>query len=179
MPPVIETERLILRPFLEADIQTAFELFETHPDVYRFDPGFPRTLEQRAAIVRRHIADNQEDGEGTLAVTLRENGRLIGQVGLQLYILPWMPFAQPEVELYYKLGRAYWHAGYALEACKALARYAFDEMRLLRLVTVTQPDNLRSLKLLTRLGFCLAPAPEKWPHEVIGVLSNPLAGKGL
>jgi [ribosomal protein S5]-alanine N-acetyltransferase len=176
MPSVLETERLILRPFVETDIRAAFELFETHPDVYRFDPGFPRTLEQRAAIVRRHIADNQEDGEGTLAVTLKEGGRLVGQAGLQLYLLPWRPFAVPEVELYYKLGRTYWNAGYAWEACQALIHYAFEEIHLLRLVTVTHPDNRRSIGLLERLGFCIAPAPEQWPREVVAVLSNPRAG---
>ena len=44
MPPSIQTERLILRPFSEADIKAAFEVLETHPDVYRFDPGFPRSF---------------------------------------------------------------------------------------------------------------------------------------
>ncbi len=39
MPHRLATERLILRPYTEDDIDTAYELFETDPDVYRFDPG--------------------------------------------------------------------------------------------------------------------------------------------
>ena len=177
MPHALETERLVLRPFIEADIDVAYRLFEEDPEVYRFDPGYARTLEQRGAIVRRHIAQNQENGEGTLAVTLKTTGELIGQAGLQLYVLPWQPFATPEVELYYKFGRPYWGQGYALEACRALVDFAFNDMRLLRLVTITQPQNLRSVHLLQRLGFCIGPAPDVRQPAVLGILTNPAVGK--
>ena len=110
MSPVIETEGLILRPYTEADIPAAFALFEQDAEVYRFDPGFARTLEQRDVIVTRLVSDNEPEGEGTLAVTLKESGRMIGQVGLQLYVLPWEPFATPEAELYYKFGAEFWGA---------------------------------------------------------------------
>jgi RimJ/RimL family protein N-acetyltransferase len=177
MPPVLETERLVLRPFTEADIERAFALFEQDALVYRCDPGFARTPEQRATIIRRLIATNEEDGEGTLAVTLKDGGRLIGQAGLQLYVMPWQPFATPEVELYYKFGSAFWGCGYAYEAGRALIDHAFNRMRLLRLVTVTQPENDRSLRLLERLGFCLGPAPAAFKPDVVGILTNPAVGR--
>ncbi len=177
MPHVLKTERLVLRPYTEADIEPAFHLFEDDPAVYRYDPGFARTFEQRAAIIHRLIADNQEDGEGTLAVTLKDTGQFIGQAGLQLYILPWSPFATPEVELYYKFGQACWSRGYAQEACHSLIRFAFEEMHLLRLVTITHPDNRRSVKLLERLGFSIGPAPHAWHPHVLGILTNPAAGR--
>ena len=177
MPHALETERLLLRPFIEADIDVVYRLFEEDAEVYRFDPGHPRTMEQRAATIRTHAAQNQDDGEGTLAVTLKSTGEFIGQAGLQLFVLPWRPFATAEVELNYKLGRAYWGQGYALEACRALVDFAFKDMRLLRLVTVTQPQNLRSVHLLQRLGFCVGPGPEVWEPDVIGILTNPAVGK--
>lgn len=177
MPHALETERLLLRPFAEPDIEIAFRLFEDDPDVYRFDPGFSRTIEQREAIIRRHILDNEEDGAGTLAVTLKSCGDFIGQAGLQLYMLPWQPFATAEVELYYKFGRAYWGQGYAQEACRALVGFAFNEMRLLRIATITQPDNRRSLHLLKRLGFNIGPAPDAWRPRLLGIMTNPAAGQ--
>ncbi len=177
MPHALESERLLLRPFTEADIETAFKLFEEDEEVYRFDPGFSRTLEQRAAMIRRHMADNQEGGEGTLAVTLKSTGEFVGQAGLQLYMLPWKPFATPEVELYYKFGCAYWGNGYAFDACRTLVDFAFDEMRLLRIVTVTQPENARSLRLLRRLKFSIGPGPDAWQPHVLGILTNPAAGQ--
>jgi ribosomal-protein-alanine N-acetyltransferase len=178
MPHLLETERLFLRPFAEADIEVAYRLFEEDPEVFRFDPGFARTREQRAAIVRGLIEQNQEHGEGTLAVVLKPTGELIGQVGLQLYVMPWQPFATAEVELYYKFGRAYWGESYALEASRCLVDYAFNEMHLLRLVTVTQPGDDRSLRLLKHLGFFIGPAPDAWAPNVIGILTNPAAGQG-
>ncbi len=177
MPRGLTTERLVLRPYTEADIDTAYALFEGDAQVYGFDPGFARTREQRAAIVRRHIAENEEDGEGTLAVTLKDSGQFIGQAGLQLYVLPCGPFATPEAELYYKLGRAFWGQGYAEEACRALIRFASEEMNLLRLVTITQSDNRRSIDLLKRLGFTIAPGPERWSPHVMAVLVNPACGR--
>lgn len=177
MPHTLSTERLILRPFTEADIDAACEVLEGHPDVYRFDPGFVRSREQRAARIQRFIEDNEEDGEGTLAVTLAESGQLIGYVGLQLYVLPWEPFATSEVELYYKLGRAFWGHGYASEACRAMLNHAFNEMRLMRVVTVTHPENAPSVRLLERLGFSIAPGPARWAPHVIAVLGNPSIGR--
>jgi RimJ/RimL family protein N-acetyltransferase len=177
MPHVLESQRLLLRPFVESDSDVAFRLFEEDPEVYRFDPGYARTAEQRAAMIREHITQNQEDGEGALAVTLKSTGEFIGQVGLQLFVLPWTPFATPEVELYYKFGRAFWGQGYALEACRGLVDFAFSDMRLLRLVTVTHPENHRSMYLLERLGFCMGPAPDAWRPNVLGILTNPGVGK--
>jgi len=166
------TPRLVLRPFTEDDIPAAHQVFESHPDVWKYDPGFERTYEQRAEIIRRYAANNDPKGEGTLAVTIT-NGTLIGYVGLQLYILPGEPVSTPEVELYYKLGRNWWGQGYAQEASQRMLDYAFNEMRLARIVTVTQKENTPSLKLMARLGMNIKDAPPTWPGEVLGILNNP------
>ena len=155
--------------WLEVSLTVNGELAESVAEVLdRFASG--------GVVVESGIIFDQEDGEGTLAVTLKHDGRMIGQAGLQLYVLPWTPFATPEVELYYKLGRAYWGAGYALEACHALLRYAFDEMRLLRIITVKQPANRRPTRLLERRSLCIAPAPDIWRSEVVAIRTNPLVG---
>lgn len=172
MPPPLTTPRLLLRPFSEDDIPAAYAVFEGHPDVWKYDPGFQRTYEQRAEVIRHYAANNDLLGEGTLAVTLKD-GTLIGYVGLQLYILPAEPLATPEVELYYKLGRDWWRQGYATEACRRLIEFAFNEMRLVRIVTVTHKDNVASLRLMARLGMKLDTAPSAWPDDVIGILKNP------
>ncbi len=172
MPPALTTPRLLLRPFSQDDIPAAYAVFEGHPDVWKFDPGFARTYEQRAEVIRHYAANNDPNGEGTLAITLKD-GTLIGYAGLQLYILPGEPLATPEVELYYKLGRDWWSQGYASEACRRLLDYAFTEMRLARIVTVTQKGNEASLKLMARLGMKLDNAPSAWPGDVIGILKNP------
>lgn len=172
MPHQLETERLALRPFTMDDVDAAFEALEGHPDVWKYDPGFQRTKEQRAAIVQKYATTNDADGCGTLAITLKTDKRLIGYVGLQLYVLPREPWATPEVELYYKLGRPYWSQGYASEACDAMIRFAFDEMRLLRIVTITGKHNQESIRLLERCGMHLEDAPPAWDGMLMATLEN-------
>jgi RimJ/RimL family protein N-acetyltransferase len=173
MPPRLTTPRLILRPFTPEDIDAAFVIFESHPDVWKYDPGHARSYDQRAAIITKYASLNDPKGEGTLAVTLKEDGQLIGYVGLQLYILPAEPLATPEVELFYKLGREHWNQGYAFEACHVMLDYAFDQLRIKRIVTVTSRENNGSIRLLTRLGFRIQDAPREWAGDVLGVLDNP------
>jgi RimJ/RimL family protein N-acetyltransferase len=172
MPHAIETARLLIRPFTANDADPAYQMLEGHPDVWRFDPGFQRTREQRAGIIGKYAASNEEDGSGTLAATLKASGALIGYAGLQLYVLPREPLATPEVELYYKLGREPWGQGYATEACQAMIRFVFDEMRLARIVTITAAENRPSIILLERLGMRIEPALASWPGLMTATLNN-------
>ena len=172
MPHPLETERLLLRPFTLDDVDIAYAVLEGHPDVWKYDPGYLRTKEERAAFIRLQIETNLPDNCGTLAVVQKERNAFLGHVGLQLYVLPSEPFATPEVELYYKFGREYWGEGYATEACQAMIRFAFDEMHLLRIVTLTDQHNERSIRLLQRLGMRIENAPPKWAGSMIGILEN-------
>ncbi len=172
MPPIISTRRLILRPFTLEDARPAFEVFEGHPDVWKYDPGYQRTYEQRAALIARYSMLNDPDSVGTLALTRKDDNLLIGYVGLQFYILPRDPLATPEVELYYKLGHDFWNQGFATEACQALVEFAFRKLRLKRLVTIASQENENSLRLMRRLGMSLEPAPAAWPNEIMGTLKN-------
>ncbi len=172
MPHQLETTRLALRPFTMDDVDAAFDVLEGHLAVWKHDPGFQRTKEQRAAILEKYAITNDANGCGTLAVTLKTNERLIGYVGLQFYVLPREPFATPEVELYYKLGHDYWGHGYASEACHAMIRFAFDQMQLQRIVTITDKQNQESIRLLERLGMRIADAPPAWEGMLMATLEN-------
>jgi RimJ/RimL family protein N-acetyltransferase len=173
MPPRIETARLILRPFSPDDLDEAYDVFEGHPDVWKYDPGHQRTREQRDVITLNYAASNLVDGEGNLAVTLKDSGKMIGYVGLQLYILPSEPFATAEVEIFYKLGRLWWGEGYAYEACTALLGFAFSELRLHRVVTVVSRENVPSIRLMKKLGMKIEDAPPQWKNDLLGIIENP------
>ncbi len=172
MPPQIETTRLILRPFTLEDADAAYAALESHPDTWKFDPGFQRTKEQRTAIIRKYAENNDPEECGTLAIVVKDTNALIGYVGLQFYILPREPLATPEVELYYKLDRNTWGQGYAAEACRALIDFAFQTLRLARIVTITHRDNAPSIRLLEHLGMRLAPAPPIWSEMLTATLEN-------
>ncbi len=177
MPPRLTTDRLILRPFYEQDIPVAYTLFEGHPDVFRYDPGYRRTYEQRAARILAYAAENDKNGCGTLAIVLKETNALIGYAGLQFYVLPRQPYATAEVELFYKLGRDFWQQGYAAEAGRETLRFAFEKMNLDHIASVVNAANVRSIRVLERLGARIDPAPPQWKDEVIGVVNNPAKGK--
>ncbi|MDQ2806175.1 MAG: GNAT family N-acetyltransferase, partial [Chloroflexota bacterium] len=171
--PTLETDRLIIRPFVAADIDAAYAVFEGHPDVWRYDPGRQRTYEERAREIQYRIAQYAREGFGCMAVTRRSDGVLLGYCGLQTWLRATHPLASLETELFYKLGRAYWGQGYATEACRAMIAHAFTDLRLPRLVTVTAAANAESLALLRRLGMQIVPSPTD-PAEVNGILAHPL-----
>jgi 3-dehydroquinate dehydratase / shikimate dehydrogenase len=173
MPPRLETDRLILRPFTLDDIDDAYTILETHPDVWKFDPGFQRTHAQRAGLVERYVQTNDENGCGTLAMTLKQSGVFVGYIGLQTYCLSKESLSADEVELFYKLGWDYWGRGYAFEACKEILRYAFEELHLARVITATNHANEPSLRLLRRLGMHFEKPQGNWPHDLMGILENP------
>lgn len=153
----IETERLILRPF------TMDDLDDLHQNVYgdaenRWSQGGrSRQYTEEVLLLKIHSLDTF----GSLAIVRKQDGAFTGFVDLSPYVASWIifddapdsPYHSLEVELAYVLGRQYWGNGYATEAGRALINYAFEELRLRRLVNSIAADNARSINVAERLGF--------------------------
>jgi RimJ/RimL family protein N-acetyltransferase len=89
---------------------------------------------------------------------LKDTHEFIGWVGLSL-----ADFAAqftPAVEIGWRIGSQYWNNGYATEAALVVRDYAFDTLRLEELVSFTVPANIRSIKLMERLGFTNNPVDD-------------------
>jgi RimJ/RimL family protein N-acetyltransferase len=178
----METEQLVLRPFRMEDLEQAHRVLDLHPDVWRFDPGYQRTLEERRQILTERLAQQESAlgraGLTCLAVEVRASGLLIGYSGLQAYLntepIPpdTGPYNSLEVEYFYKLGREFWGSGYAAEAGRAHLDFAFRKLKLRRIATGTHRENTRSISLLRRLGMTVHPDPAD-PDGMIGLLYNP------
>jgi RimJ/RimL family protein N-acetyltransferase len=153
------------------DLDRAHEQFDIHPDAWRYDPGYPPSLEHRRRWLLFRIQELQVHGFGCLAVQLKSSGELIGACGLEFYLRKGCRHSSPEIELYYRLGRDYWGNGYATEAAREIIRYAFDELRLRRVLAHASIENNGSIALLQRLGFDLTPDPTD-PGEMAGVLES-------
>jgi RimJ/RimL family protein N-acetyltransferase len=173
MVHTLETERLSIRRYTLADVPAAHAVLDSDPDVWRFDPGRALRLDEREEAVRKRILAYGGPVFGSLAVTLRDSGQFMGYCGLQLYLCDRLPMSTPEVELFYKLGRDFWGRGFATEACEAMIRYAFEDLRLARIVTCTHRENARSIALLRRLGMDIQPDATD-PEGVLATLHNPL-----
>lgn len=154
------------------DLEEAHAQFDLHPDVWRFDPGYPPGIDHRRRWLIYRIQEYQVHGFGCRAIELRSNGRLIGACGLDLALQTGAAFNTPAVELYYRLGRDYWGQGYATEAVLETIRHAFHDLNIERLLANAARDNTASIALLERVGFEMRPEAHD-PAQMRGVLHSP------
>lgn len=154
------------------DLEEAHAQFDLHPDVWRFDPGYPPSIDHRRRWLIYRIQEYQVHGFGCRAIEVRSNGRLIGACGLDLALQPGTTFSTPAVELYYRLGREHWGKGYATEAVVETIRHAFDDLNIEWLLANAARDNTASIALLERVGFEMCPDVRD-PDQVRGVLRSP------
>jgi [ribosomal protein S5]-alanine N-acetyltransferase len=142
--PTLETARLRIRPYCEADIAELLPLVgarEVAATTLRI--AHPYT-EQDA---REFLRLTKEPGNVWVAVTLRSDGRQIGGVGLRLD----EPYRH--AELGYWLGVAYWRQGYATEASREMLRYGFEDLGLHRIFASHFQHNPASGRVLRKLGM--------------------------
>jgi RimJ/RimL family protein N-acetyltransferase len=147
---VIETDRLLLRSWRDADIDPMHAI-SSDPVVMEHFPR-PSTWEETADLVARHRATLAWGGPGLYAVeTLQRPGVLIGFVGLAVPTFD-AKFT-PCVEVGWRLARAAWGKGYATEAARACVQHGFDVLGLDEIVSFTTTTNVRSRAVMERLGM--------------------------
>ncbi|MDJ0843293.1 GNAT family N-acetyltransferase [Crocosphaera sp.] len=145
----ILTARLKLREWKEADKEPFFEL-NSDPRVMEFMPKL-LSKEESDRLVERIQARFKEDGYSFWAVELIENETLIGLMGLS--IPKFDSFFTPCVEIGWRLAYDYWGKGYATEGAKASLNYGFHELGLSEIVSFTVPQNIRSRRVMERIGM--------------------------
>jgi RimJ/RimL family protein N-acetyltransferase len=144
--PTLETDRLILRPFREADAAVLCELMQD-PDVVEFigDRQTP-SPEDCWRAVAGWIGHWVMRGYGPWAVTDRASGAFMGRVGIHF------PESWPQPELGYTLGKPYWGKGFATEAVRASMDWGFTNRDFPELASLIDPLNTRSIAVATRVG---------------------------
>ena len=149
--PVIETERLRLRPLCEDDLDTFTTIFQT-PEVRVFlhlPDDYGRT--QAWAAMASTLGQWELRGTGQWALEERVTGALVGRAGTHRPEVPdW-----PGIEIGWTLHPRYWGAGYATEAGAAAIEHAFANHDVDAVYSVILTDNLRSSAVASRLGFTL------------------------
>jgi [ribosomal protein S5]-alanine N-acetyltransferase len=141
----IGTERLIIRPFVLADLEAMHAVW-SDPEVMAPVPSQPYDRQQSASKLDEKIAHQDRHGFSRWAIVERASGAVIGECGL-LYL-----DGGPEIELGYKLARLYWGQGLALEAARACLNWALAE-RSEPVVAVVDPANTRSARVLAKIGM--------------------------
>ena len=148
----VETDRLVLRPFTVDDVDDLAAVFAVEA-VWRFPHGRGWSRAETAAFLDRTFERYERDGVGLWAAVPKSHGRLIGFVGLSVpYFLPEV---LPAVEVGWRLHPDWWGQGLATEGGRASVRYGFDELGLDRLVSIYDPRNVASGRVMDHLGFTL------------------------
>ncbi|HEY4343182.1 MAG TPA: GNAT family N-acetyltransferase [Parvibaculum sp.] len=148
-PTTIKTERLILRQWREDDFDV-FAAMAADPQVMEFLLPLPDRAASDA-IAERLKAHITEHGFGFWALEAPGVAPFIGFTGL-LHVGSEAPYA-PAVEIGWRLARAHWGKGYAMEAAKASLEHGFGPLRLDEIVALTVPANVRSQQVMRRIGM--------------------------
>lgn len=155
-------EQITLRQWKDSDLEP-YAAMNRDPEVMRYFPGL-RSREESAESLERQRALIEKRGWGLWVVDV--DGAFAGFTGLAVpsFDAPFMPC----IEIGWRLSLAYWGRGIAYRAaCEAVA-YGFGKLGLTEIVSFTTVANMRSRRLMERLGFIHYPA-EDFDHPLIPV----------
>lgn len=160
---MLQTERLILRPWEENDAE---ELFRYAQDL-RVGPiaGWPpHTSVEHSREVIREVLSAPE----TYAVVLKETGLPVGSVGLLFEGNANAPVGADEAEVGYWIGVPYWGQGLIPEAVREIQRHAFEDLGLRGLWCGNYDGNTNSQRVQEKCGFAYHHTNENVPCELMG-----------
>lgn len=153
MISLLETERLLLRPFEKSDAEALFEM-DKNPNVHQYLWQNPvSTIEEVYAYIEMVQKQYEERGIGRFSTILKETGELIGWTGIKFVN------EKPEngnINFYdygYRLNEKFWNKGYASEATKAWFSHGFNEMKIEIMNAAVHADNGASNRVLEKHGM--------------------------
>jgi RimJ/RimL family protein N-acetyltransferase len=145
---VLETERLRLRRLTVEDAEFILRLLN-EPSFLRFigDRGVRTLDDAREYVLNGPVASYEQFGFGLYLTTLKDSGTPIGMCGLL------KRDALDDVDIGFAFLPEFWSKGFAIEAATAVMEHARRDFGLQRIVAVTNPDNVGSIRLLEKLGL--------------------------
>ncbi len=149
MEKAIKTQRLILRPWKEEDLEPLARL-NTDPRVMEFLFA-PLTHAESAARLELYTRHIREHGWGLWAVSALNVSDFIGWIGL--WPIGFEAHFTPAIEVGWRLLPEFWGQGYATEGARASLAFGFETLNLPEIVSVTVPANLRSIRVMEKIGM--------------------------
>jgi len=147
--PVLTTERLILRPWRDADL-APFAAMNADPEIMRHFPALLSRAESDAMVGR--VRDGfAARGFGNWAVEVPGVTPFAGFIGLN--VPRFQAHFTPCVEVGWRLATACWGKGYATEGARAALAFGFGTLTLPEIVSFTVVANHPSRRVMERLGM--------------------------
>ena len=145
---ILHTERLILRPWCEADVESLYE-YAKDPDVGP-SAGWPvhESVEYSLKVIQTYFT-----GKECYAICEKENNIAIGAIELKLNGYTDMTEREDECELGYWLGKPFWGRGYVPEAAKELLSRGFEDLGMTTIWIGYYDGNTKSKRVQEKLGF--------------------------
>jgi RimJ/RimL family protein N-acetyltransferase len=156
LPQELHTERLLLRRWRSAD-REPFAALNADPRVMEHFPAL-LSREESDAAADRIEAHFERHGFGLWAVELAGVTPFAGFIGL--CVPRCEAHFTPCVEIGWRLAADYWGHGLATEGARAALAFGFESLRLEEIVSYTVPDNLRSRRVMEKLGMTHQPTDD-------------------
>jgi RimJ/RimL family protein N-acetyltransferase len=167
MQVFLETDRLVLRRFTEADVDNLFGL-DSDPDVMHFINGgrpTPRDVIQNELLPWFLHYYERFEGYGFWAATEKSTGEFLGW----FHFRPAEGSSPDEPELGYRLCKSAWGKGFGTEGSRALIRKGFTEFGVQRVVASTMVVNIASRRVMEKAGLTLVRIfHQSWPDHIEG-----------
>lgn len=145
---IVETERLILRTFNPGDDEALMQVF-ADPEVMRYGNG-TQNAEWVTNWITSCLFNYDRLGFGLWAVVEKRSGKAIGYCGLTQF--PNVN-GRSETEIGFRLAKAYWGNGFATEAALAVRDFAFNILKLQRLIAIVDSKNANSINVIKKIGM--------------------------
>jgi ribosomal-protein-alanine N-acetyltransferase len=167
MPTILETRKLLLRPFTIDDAEAYWPLVRL-PDVLRYTGESPKTSldEVRDILLTRPLRDYVTFGYGRMACIEKSSGRLVGFSGLK-YLE-----ALKETDVGYRFLPDTWGKGYATESGLALIANGRKQFGLERIIGLAEPANGASCRVLEKLGLVFERELDEDDHGVLRLYAS-------
>ena len=168
MKVILETDRLLLREYVEEDAEAFFKL-NSDPEVLRFvpDKALLNVEQARQILIDHPIADYRKHGFGRGACILKSTGEQIGFAGLK-YLEE-----LGEVDVAYRLMPTHWGQGLATEAALASVRFGFADLGLKQIIGLVMPENIASVRVLEKTGLRYAETVTFWGQQFSKYIVTP------
>jgi ribosomal-protein-alanine N-acetyltransferase len=160
----LETDRLIVMPFTMQDLEVTHQML-SNEQVMKYLPDGVMPLEKSKEVLEYLIGCYDKNTPErivklTLAVTKKEDGRIVGWCGLGP-----LGFAPEDIEIYYGLHPDYWGQGITTEAAKAVLDFAFKATKLEKVVAIVRPENGASVRVIEKMGLIFQKILEDLPEK--------------
>ena len=147
---ILETPRLILRPFAPQDLDRMAELMANN-EFMRFSVGQLTREQTQERFLDRVIRWNQEGLPSQFAMIMRSSRALLGYCGFFHHEVD----GKMEIEIGYRLDSSFWNLGLTTEAAHAVRDHGFRDLNLDYVISLIQPGNLPSRRVAEKNGMTL------------------------